>query len=51
MGQVCRSQVAICSAVNMVDWVGAELGGEGRGGKGDNCNNGTITPVSELVTH
>ena len=35
--------MAICSAVNMVDWVGAELGGEGRGGKGDNCNNATIT--------
>ena len=35
--------MAICSAVNMVGWAGAELGGEGRGGKGDNCNNGTIT--------
>ena len=43
--------MAICSAVNMVDWAGAELGGEGRGREGYNCNNGTITPVSELVTH
>ena len=38
MGRVCGSQVAICSAVNMVDWVGAELGG-GGGEEGDNCNN------------